>query len=199
MKYLIFLALISSCGAKIQSTRMSTAQGDEQAMSITDEWVMTDTKLAIKEVISQVQRHNGYRRYLSKMQGRPKIFIAEVQNNTADAYFPVADLNDELLNEFSISGGYVLIDEAARNRILNEIKYQNDGMIKMEDVRKIGKQSGANLLIFGTINMRPHTLNGKTIKEYSVNIRMTDIESGEEVLRTRYTISKYSKRSNFSF
>jgi hypothetical protein len=43
--------------------------------------------------------------------------------------------------------------------------------------------------------MKPETFNGKTIKDYSVNIRMTDIESGEEVFRARCEASKYSKRS----
>ena len=47
--------------------------------------------------------------------------------------------------------------------------------------------------------MKPETLSGKTIKDYSVNIRMTEIESGEEVMRTRYKISKYSKRSGMSW
>ena len=101
----------------------------------------------------------------------------------------------ELLNELSFSGDYVLIDAAKRDKILDEITYQNDGMVKPEDIKKIGRQSGADIIIFGDIRMKPNTLSGRTVKDYSVNIRMTDIESGEEVLRTRYKTSKYSKRS----
>ena len=179
---------------------MSTSAGDEKAMKVTDNWVMTDTTNAIQEVLKQMQNHKGYQRYIANMNGKtPKLFIAEIQNNTSEAYFPIQDMNDELLNELSASGEFILIDEVARNRILKEIKYQNDGMVDPKDVKSIGKQAGADLLIFGSVNMKPEMLAGKTLKEYSVNIRLTDISTGVEVMRTRYKISKYSERSGYGW
>ena len=127
------------------------------------------------------------------------MFIAEVQNETSEAYFPIDDLNDEFLNEVSASGDFVLIDAKARDKILKEIQYQSDGMVKASDVKKVGKATGAEVLIFGAVRMNPKTLKGKTIKEYSVNLRITDIESGEEVGRVRYKTSKYSKRGGFGW
>ena len=62
-----------------------------------------------------------------------------------------------------------------------------------------GKQAGADLLIFGSVNMKPEMLAGKTLKEYSVNIRLTDIATGVEVMRTRYKVSKYSERSGYGW
>ena len=179
---------------------MSTSAGDEKAMSITDNWVATDTTNAIQEVLKQMQNNKSYKRYMAKFGDKtPKVFIAEVQNNTAEAYFPIQDMNDELLNELSASGDFTLIDEQARNRILKEIKYQNDGMVDANDVKKIGKQAGADLLIFGNINMKPEMLAGQTLKEYSVNIRMTDLQTGTEVMRARYKTSKYSERSGYGW
>ena len=192
--------IITGCGPKIKTQRMSTSAGDEKAMKVTDNWVMTDTTNAIQEVLKQMQNHKGYQRYIANMNGKtPKLFIAEIQNNTSEAYFPIQDMNDELLNELSASGEFILIDEVARNRILKEIKYQNDGMVDPKDVKSIGKQAGADLLIFGSVNMKPEMLAGKTLKEYSVNIRLTDISTGVEVMRTRYKISKYSERSGYGW
>ena len=99
----------------------------------------------------------------------------------------------------SETGEFRLIDAAARDRILKEIQYQNEGMVKQSDIQKIGKQTGAELLIFGAVRMNPKTFKGKTIKEYTVNMRFTDITSGEEVARMRSTVSKYSKRSGFGW
>lgn len=192
--FTITLSLIS-CSPKIKTQRVSLEESDKKAMTITDEWVATDTENAAKAILKQMENHRGFQSYLAKLGRRPKIFIGEVQNQTSEAYFPVGDLNDEILNEFSASGDYVLIDAASRDKIIKEIKYQNDGMVKPEDIKRIGKASGADLIIFGDVRMKPETMSGKTVKDYSVNIRMTDIESGEEVLRTRYKTSKYSKRS----
>lgn len=192
--------IITGCGPKIKTQRMSTLAGDEKAMKVTDNWVMTDTTNAIQEVLKQMQNHKGYQKYIANMNGKtPKLFIAEIQNNTSEAYFPIQDMNDELLNELSASGEFILIDEVARNRILKEIKYQNDGMVDPKDVKSIGKQAGADLLIFGSVNMKPEMLAGKTLKEYSVNIRLTDISTGVEIMRTRYKISKYSERSGYGW
>ena len=102
----------------------------------------------------------------------------------------------ELLNEFSQAGDFVLIDEAARSKILSEIQYQNDGMVKPSQVKSIGKAAGADLLIFGAIRMKPKSRGGKTIKEYSVNIRMTNLEEGVEVLRTRAKVNKFSDQAS---
>lgn len=187
--------LVSACAPKIQTQRVSLEESDKYAMTITDEWVATDTENASKAIIKQMEEHRGFQNYLARLGRRPKIFIGEIQNQTSEAYFPIGDLNDELLTEFSASGDYIIIDVAARDRILKEIAYQNDGMVKPEDIKKIGKASGADLIILGDIRMKPQTLSGRTVKDYTINIRMTDIESGEEVLRTRYKTSKYSERS----
>lgn len=185
--------------ASFKAERLSTAEGDEKAMEITDEWLLTDTQNTVGEIMKKMDTNRGFRTYLNELGHRPKLFIAEVQNETSEAYFPIDDMNDELLTQMSETGEFRLIDAAARDRILKEIQYQNEGMVNPSDIRKIGKQTGAELLIFGAVRMNPKTFKGKTIKEYTVNLRFTDITSGEEVARMRSTVSKYSKRSGLGW
>lgn len=185
--------------ASFKAERLSTAEGDEKAMEITDEWLLTDTQNTVGEIMKKMDNNRGFRNYLNELGHCPKLFIAEVQNETSEAYFPIDDMNDELLTQMSETGEFRLIDAAARDRILKEIQYQNEGMVKQSDIQKIGKQTGAELLIFGAVRMNPKTFKGKTIKEYTVNMRFTDITSGEEVARMRTTVSKYSKRSGLGW
>ena len=135
--FIILTVLLSviSCAPSIKTERISLEESDELAMKITDEWLMTDTENAVKAILKQIEEHKGYQLYLAKLGRRPKIFIADIQNQTSEAYFPIGDFNDELLNEISYSGDYILIDNNAREKILNEIKYQNDGMVKPEDIK----------------------------------------------------------------
>lgn len=202
-KFLIALMLsatltLQGC-ASFKAERLSTAEGDEKAMEITDEWLLTDTQNTVGEIMKKMDTNRGFRAYLNELGHRPKLFIAEVQNETSEAYFPIDDMNDELLTQMSETGEFRLIDAAARDRILKEIQYQNEGMVNPSDIRKIGKQTGAEMLIFGAVRMNPKTFKGKTIKEYTVNLRFTDITSGEEVARMRTTVSKYSKRSGLGW
>lgn len=195
---LTVLLILAGCGG-FQAKRQSSEGSDESAMSITDNWVSKDTTLVVKQILKQMQTHRGYQRWRAKFGAkRPKVFVAEVQNRTSEAYFPINDINDELLYELSAMDEFVLVDAAARDRLLEEITYQNDGMVDPAQVKSIGKQVGADLMIFGNVYMRPEERDGKRVKQYSVNIRMTDIEKAREVLRTRAKVFKYSEKGGWA-
>jgi hypothetical protein len=202
MKHILFLTVLLftvSC-SKFQAKRVDAAESDKQAMEITDNWIAQDTTSAIADTIKKMKAHPGFKAFMAKYRGgQPKVFIAEVQNLTAEAYFPINDINDEFLNELSLSGDFVLVDAQARDTILKEMKYQNDGMVDPATAKQVGKQTGADLLIFGNIYMKPEQRDGKTVKQYSVNLRMTDIEKGVEVLRTRSQVFKQSDKKSYGF
>lgn len=197
MKFVTILLALSllatSCGG-FKAKRVDANESDEKGLGITDNWMSADTTQAISDVLKQMKNHPGYSKMKAKF-GTPKLFIADVQNQTSEAYFPIGDMNDELLNELSLSGDFELVDNQAREKILKEITYQNDGMVDPATAKKIGKQTGADIMIFGNVYMKPEKRDGKTIKEYSVNIRMTNIETATEVLRTRTKVFKYSEKS----
>jgi len=201
MKFLVtlltFSILVTSCGG-FKAKRVDANESDEKGLAITDNWMSADTTQAVSDVIKQMKAHPGYQKMKAKF-GTPKVFIAEVQNQTSEAYFPIGDMNDELLNELSLSGEFELVDNQAREKILKEITYQNDGAVDPSTAKQIGKQTGADILIFGNVYMKPEKRDGKTIKEYSVNIRMTNLETATEVLRTRTKVFKYSEKSKLGW
>lgn len=189
--------LATSCGS-FKAKRVDANESDEKGLAITDNWMSADTTQAVTDIMKQMKAHPGYQKMKTKF-GTPKVFVAEVQNQTSEAYFPIGDMNDEMLNEMSMSGEFELVDAQAREKILKEITYQNDGMVDPATAKKIGKQTGADIMIFGNVYMKPEKRDGKTIKEYSVNIRMTDIEKATEVLRTRTKVFKYSEKNASSW
>jgi uncharacterized protein (TIGR02722 family) len=195
---LISLSLtLVSCGG-FKAKRVDAKESDEKGLAITDNWMSADTSQAVTDIIKQINAHKAYQKWRAQNGGEPpKLFIAEVQNQTSEAYFPIGDLNDELLNELSASGDFVLVDAAAREKILAEVTYQNDGMVDPKTAKQVGKQTGADIMIFGNVYMKPEKRDGKTIKEYSVNLRMTDIEKAVEVMRARTKVFKYSEKGSF--
>lgn len=201
MKMIVLLLsamMLTSCSS-FKAQRVDAKKSDEQAMGITDNWVAEDTRQAVQEILKQMEKHRGYKKFMKRFRGEPRVFIAEVQNNTSEAYFPIDDMNDEFLNEVSASGDFVLVDAKARDMILKELTYQNDGMVDPSTAKSIGKQLGADLMIFGSVYMKPEKRDGKTLKQYSVNIRLTDIEKGIEVMRTRTRVYKYSNKKSYGW
>jgi PBP1b-binding outer membrane lipoprotein LpoB len=184
---------LSACST-FKAERVDDSKADEKAMSITDNWVDGDTIRVIDGAIKQMYAHKRFIEQSAKYNGkRIKLFVGEIRNNTAESYFPIKDLEDALLEKMSNSDEFTLIDAARRENLLKEITYQNDGMVDPTQAKKVGKQSGADVMIFGDINMKPETREGKTIKTYSVNLRLTDIQTSEEICRVREKINKYSE------
>ena len=195
---LLPLMMMFSC-ASFKAERVDDKASDEKSMEITDNWMGEDTRQSVKKLITQMQGHKGYKRLMGKFNGTPKVFIAEVQNNTSEAYFPIDDFNDEFLYEISASGEFTLVDAKARAKILSEITYQNDGMVDPNQAKQIGKQLGADFMIFGNVYMKPEKRSGKTLKEYSVNLRMTNVETAGEVFRIRTRVNKYSDKKSYGW
>ncbi|MDR1926072.1 MAG: penicillin-binding protein activator LpoB [Endomicrobium sp.] len=192
---IVLVVAVSSCAPKIKAQRLSTDAGDKKAMNITDEWLTTDTNLASKSIIEKIMNHGRFKRYLRENNYKtPKIFVGEIENKTSEDNFPVVALGNKILNDLFENGEFDLISAKDRDRILKEIKFQNDGMVKASDIKSIGKASGADLILFGEVVMEQKTSNGQTLKEYSLSVRLVEIESGEEVSRTLYEATKYSKR-----
>ncbi len=187
-----------SCGS-FKAERVDNKTSDEKALKITDQWVQADTEQVIREAIKEMSEHKGLRRYITEHGKQLKMFVGEVQNLTSEAYFPINDINDELLNEISKQGDFVLVDASAREHILKEISYQNDGMVDPKSAKKVGMQTGAELMIFGNVYMKPESRDGKTIKQYSINLRITDIEKGIEIFRTRTKLSKFSEQNKIGW
>ena len=189
----VALVLVTGCSS-FKAERVDDAKADEKAMEITDHWVDGDTIRVIDGSMKQIYAHKRFVEYAGNFHGkRIKLFVGEIRNNTSESYFPVKDLEDALLEKMSNSDQFALIDASRREHLLKEITYQNDGMVDPAQAKKVGKQSGADVMIFGDINMKPETRDGKTIKTYTVNLHLTDIQTAEEMCRSREKINKFSK------
>ena len=198
MKPILAVALclsLTACGG-FKAQRVDEKTADEKAMEITDEWVDGDTIRVIDMTLEKIHAHKRFRRFLKKRGGKDlKLFVGEIKNSTSEAYFPADDMEEALLEKLSDSETFVLLDAKQREAILKEMTYQNDGMVNPAEAKRIGLQSGADAMLFGTIYMKPKRRNGKTIKNYSVNFRLTDLTTGQELVRTRAKISKFSEQS----
>jgi hypothetical protein len=148
------LVMTGSGCSSFKAERVDEAKADEKAMTITDNWVDGDTIRVIDGAMKQIYVHKRFIEYESKFAGkRIKTFVGEIRNNTTESYFPVKDLEDALLEQISNSDQFTLIDASRRDALLKEITYQNDGMVDPSQAKKVGKQSGADVIIFGDINM----------------------------------------------
>lgn len=197
-KFLLSMTMVGmlyGCGG-FQAKRVDDNQSDDIAMGITDEWLTRDTEQIVEKTIKEIKTSETFNEYLAQHGAKkPKVFIGDVQNGTSESYFPIGDINRELLYNLSKSNMFTVVDAKNREALLKEITYQNDGMVRPDLAKKIGQQTGADLMVFGNVTMKPESRDGKTIKQYSVDIYLTNIETSEVVVWSRNKLHKASKQS----
>ncbi len=192
MKKILLTLLITICLTSCSSGgRVSLDKGDK--MMETDKWTKVDTNNAVEEILDQMYTHNGYINYKNSLGRKPKIFIKDVTNATADPYFRVDELNNALLKELSRSGNFVIVNRKNSDSLNDELSYQRGGTVKEQDIASAINETGADTLIFGEITMQPVRTGNQVVNEYTVNMTLTNLETKEEIARMDFSATKYRK------
>lgn len=195
-RFLIFLCSVLVLSGCASGGRVSLEDGDK--MMQTDQWTKMDSEQAAKKIMQDLITHGGFIDYQQELGHKPKLYIKKVENKTADPYFNIDELNNAFLTEISRSGKFKLLDEKNAKEVEEALKKTHDGRTKQSDVRSLVKKSGAEVLIFGEITSQPKREGRQVVNEYTVNIKLTDMESNEEIARMQYGVSKYKKQGWFS-
>jgi tetratricopeptide (TPR) repeat protein len=95
----------------------------------------------------------------------------EVLNNQSELqYFGVGTM-DSITNALSHVPEFTMIDRSQLQSVMKEIAFQNSGFTDQIESIKLGKQLGAEILVFGTIQ----SFNNK----YRITARFTEVETGK--------------------
>jgi curli biogenesis system outer membrane secretion channel CsgG len=128
---------------------------------------------------------------------RPVIGVAEFKNTSGAAWWRGGmgwDLAGLVVSELSSSGEFRVVERQQLERVLNEQNLGASGRIRRGTAAKIGKITGAQYLVMGTvtsyeesvagtgggISIGPFSIGGKEEKAYiSVDLRVVDTTTGE--------------------
>ena len=130
---------------------------------------------------------------------RPLVIVGDVQNRT-DEHIDTKALSEYITDELINSGKVRFVDAANREKILNEIQYQNEsGMVSEKTAKRKGRQVGADFLLTGSMTASVHSMDDVKTVTYQTSLRLTDLETAEIVWSDKHLIKKRFKRSGSSW
>jgi PBP1b-binding outer membrane lipoprotein LpoB len=89
------------------------------------------------------------------------------------------------------------LDGAQRDKILQEYKYQNSGVVKKDKAKGPGKQASADFMLVGAVSSIEAQQGGYKTVTYQVEMRLTNIETSEIVWTEVEKVKKQFKRGKF--
>ena len=187
------VALLPGCASK-RVKRISP----EEVVDLSGRWNDTDSQLVAKEMIADALSRPWSQTFMELRQRLPVVVVGPVVNRShehvnADVF--IKDLEKNLLNSGKIK---FVAAKGEREAVREERASQQEGYTDPATIKAFGKETGADLIIMGSINSVKDELAGRYVILYQVNLELIDIETNQKLWIGQKLIKKSVKRSKYS-
>jgi uncharacterized protein (TIGR02722 family) len=201
---LILVPLLT--GAALLLSSCSSFEGNygdpNKAEILDDRWNPTDANLTVEKMVKDMGAapwiQNWREDMGKKSTDRPFVLVDDMENRTSEIIDTKAlfeDLRSQILND----GKVRFLDGALRQKILNEYKYQQSGVVRNNQIKGPGNQFGADFFLSGAISSINSQQGGKSSVQYQIEMKLTNISTGELVWSGIEKIRKNFKRSGLGW
>jgi len=120
----------------------------------------------------------------TEISNKPVIIVYGVDNETSE-HINTGGITDDIRLSLIKSGEYRFLNRKQRANVQDETDFQYAGFVPPEQRVIEGRQLGANYILSGTLRSiekkqaRQWRLNKKELIYYSMNMELTDLQTGE--------------------
>lgn len=163
--------MLCSCRVTVKSLN------PEDDVRYTAEYSYTDLKVLSVEMASRILKSD-----IAKEDPPPVIIIFGIENRTNE-HIDTRALADAIRTQLIQSGRFKFINEAQRQKIEQEIAYQNQGYISPESRIQIAKQVGAKYMLTGSLvsitqdELKQVRIKKKNLRYYRLTLEITDLNT----------------------
>lgn len=163
---------------------------------VDDQWNETDARKTAEAMVKGMLDRPWLKGYTSASGGKKPLVIVDDIENRTDEHIDTKMLTEFIQDELINSGRVRFLDKAGRQKILDEIKYQNSGAVAADKAKQSGKQLGAEYFLKGAMTSIIQQEGGKKVVTYQTNLTLTNLETAELEWSEKYLIKKRMKRSS---
>ena len=189
----IFTVFVTGCA----STKVKRIETDEP-IDFSGRWNDTDSRLVAKEMIEDSLQSPWLREFTEKNRHAPVVIVGTVTNKSYEHINP--ELFTKNLERSLIKSGKVkfVASRSERGEIREEREDQHQGYTSPETRTRIGRETGADFMLIGSINSIKDETKGRYVILYEVNLELVDLETNEKAWIGQKDIRKVVTRSKYS-
>lgn len=183
--------MLAGCGG----TKVSRVTHDS-VIDLSGRWNDTDSRLVAEEMLRDCLNASWYNTYTAQGQ-IPTVIVGEVRNRShehIDAETFIKDMERTLIN----SGKVEFVANKTEREQLRDEKADQATNSSVETRNQAGEESGAKLMLIGSINSIVDKEGGKSVVFYQVNMELIQIESNRKLWIGDKKIKKYVTKSSSS-
>lgn len=189
--YWLLPVLVAGC-----TTKVARVQSDS-TIDITGKWNDTDSRLVAEEMIKDCLSQRWLYKWESENK-RPTVIVGKVVNKSHEHISVetfVKDVERALLN----SGKVDFVATKTEREQLRDEKEDMAENASVQTRKDMGEETGADLMMIGTLNTIVDQEGGKAVVFYQTNMELVEIENNRKVWIGEKKIKKYVERAKTRF
>lgn len=195
------LILVPGCGPTMKVTRI----GVDEQVDLSGNWNDTDSRLVSTEMINNCLNAvwlSEFNQEVTSQTGsarKPVVVVGRVYNNTDEHINPGTFLNDIEMALVNSNQVKVVTNAQFRNELQKEQKYQNNGAVDPNMAARVGKQIGADFILFGDISKVRDRWEGKEVVLYKIKLELNNVTTSEKSWIGMKDIKKFKNQKTNSW
>jgi penicillin-binding protein activator len=179
---------LSGCAGK----KVTRVASDSQ-IDLSGKWNDTDSRLVAKEMIEDCLARPWYQQILDKKQSVPTIVVGSIKNKSHEHINVetfIKDMERNLINSGKVE---FVAGKEVREELRDEIASQA-GNASADTRKEMGQETGADLLLVGTISSIIDQEDNKAVVFYQVDLELIDVQSHRKLWIGDKKIKKFIER-----
>ncbi len=182
--------MLSGCATEVKRV------GIEEVRDLSGNWNDTDSRLVSEELIRDSLSGGWINRHMNKTGKEPAVIVGSVRNLSHEHINTrtfVADLERAFVN----SGRVDVVASKTERQGIREERADMD-LNSSEDSRKeMGKETGADYMLMGTINSIIDASGGEQVRFYQVDVTLISLADNRKVWTGQKKLKKEVKEAKF--
>lgn len=192
-KHLFWLLplLIAGCTTKV--TRVES----DSTIDLTGRWNDADSRLVAEEMIGDCLGQRWLFKWESENK-KPVVIVGKITNKSHE-HISVETFTKDMERALLNSGKVGFVATKAEREQLRDEKADMAENASAPTAKSAGEETGADLMLIGTINTIVDQEGSKAVVFYQTNLELVEIESNQKVWIGEKKIKKFVERATTTF
>ncbi|RAV98010.1 penicillin-binding protein activator LpoB [Pseudochryseolinea flava] len=178
--------LLSACARSV------TRVNPDTQIDLSGRWNDSDSRMVADQMIYDLFDSDGFKDYAKTLGRKPVIIVGLIKNKTSE-HIETGNYVKKFEMVIHNSGVAELVESDEFRDKLRLERAQQQEFADPSTVAKWGKETGADLMLFGEMNAETDTYNKKRVVNYITTMFLTNVESSKRVWYGQKEIKKYIK------
>lgn len=191
---LLMILALSLGGCSTAVTRMDTAE----VKDLSGAWNDTDSQMVATEMMQDVLSRDWIGEFKGDKKRKPAVIVGEVRNLSHE-HINVSTFVQEVQRNLINSGKVKFVASSTEREEIRGERSDQDIHASEATRKAMGKETGADFMLKGTINTIIDASGRDQVRYYQVNLTLISLVDNEIVWNGEKKIKKFVERSNLRF